>query len=73
MLMDQERLAGLLGVSPATLEAWRCRGCGPVFVKVGKLVRYHPDDVRAFIQARRRGGPSRLQTNRADLKAKGMK
>lgn len=40
--------AQILGLSPATLEVWRCHGGGPVFVKMGRAVRYRYTDLEAF-------------------------
>ncbi|MBL9096234.1 MAG: hypothetical protein JNK07_04850 [Alphaproteobacteria bacterium] len=40
----------MLNVSPRVLEAWRCRGGGPTFVKISaRCVRYRRDDVERFI------------------------
>ena len=36
-----------------TLEAWRCRGGGPPFIRVGRLIRYRPDDVARWCESRR--------------------
>ena len=44
--------ANYLGVSPEHLEHARCRGDGPPFYKLGRLVRYIPDVVDAWAQAR---------------------
>ena len=46
--------AELLGVEPCTLEAWRCRGGGPVFLKMGRAVRYRDDDLTRFMESRLR-------------------
>jgi predicted site-specific integrase-resolvase len=35
-LLNQKEAAPLLGVSPATLRSWRCRGIGPVYVKMAR-------------------------------------
>jgi excisionase family DNA binding protein len=43
--------AARLGVSPFTLRAWRYRGVGPRFLKLGRAVRYRPEDVDAYLQA----------------------
>ncbi|WP_247878192.1 helix-turn-helix domain-containing protein [Azospirillum sp. TSO22-1] len=52
-LLTPESAAILLGVAPATLEAWRRQGTGPVFVKLGtRMVRYRRVDVEAFIAAK---------------------
>lgn len=49
-LMRQDEVAKLLNVSPRVLEAWRCRGGGPTFVKISvRCVRYRRDDVERFI------------------------
>lgn len=36
----------------STLQKERHRGDGPPYVKMGRLVRYRPEDVRAWIAAR---------------------
>lgn len=38
-----------LGIPVATLRAWRCQGRGPVSVKLGRHVRYDPDNVRDWV------------------------
>ena len=40
-----------LGLSIATLRAWRHRGRGPRFVRFGRAVRYLRLDLDAFIRA----------------------
>lgn len=52
LLLDQIQVAKLLGVTTKFLEARRCRGGGPDFVKIGSLVRYHPDALRRWISSR---------------------
>jgi hypothetical protein len=48
--MDTPGAAAYLGCQPATLKTWRARGEGPRFrVMSGKLVRYHRDDLDAFV------------------------
>ncbi len=39
-LLTTEQAAAFLQMSTRTLEAWRQRGQGPKFVKVGRSVRY---------------------------------
>lgn len=46
--------AAYLGLQRCTLEAWRCRGGGPRFVKLGRSVRYTLADLNAWIDARTR-------------------
>ena len=51
-LVDQSKAATLLGLSERTLEAWRYRGGGPPFVKIGRRVFYRREDLHAFIESR---------------------
>lgn len=52
-LQDQGAVAARLNVKVKTLEAWRTRGGGPPFVRVGRLARYQRSDVDAWIESRR--------------------
>ena len=54
-LLSTAEVAALLGIPERTLEFWRYQGRGPTYTRVGKRVRYHPDDVAAYLQAQRRG------------------
>ncbi|GAB4087067.1 hypothetical protein GCM10028784_36970 [Myceligenerans cantabricum] len=38
-----------LGVPVATLYAWRSSGKGPASRRVGKYIRYRPQDVHAWV------------------------
>ncbi|KUM24447.1 hypothetical protein AU467_30085 [Mesorhizobium loti] len=40
--------ARLLGISPRTLEKYRCHGSGPTFRKLGGRVVYAIDDLEAW-------------------------
>lgn len=51
--------ANYIGLTKATLEAWRCRGNGPKFLKLGRAVRYRKKDLDAFLTARLRTNTSR--------------
>lgn len=51
-MLATKAAAAFLDLSTATLEAWRCRGGGPVFVKLGKAVRYRKSDLDAFLNSR---------------------
>lgn len=53
-LLSTVEAAHLLGVSPATLETWRCRGGGPPFVKVGSRVLYEPEALASYVARNRR-------------------
>jgi len=47
-----KELADLLQVPPKTIYAWRYKGMGPTAVPVGKYLRFRPEDVAAWLQAR---------------------
>lgn len=51
-LWDEEKVAAFSGCAVSSLQKRRLRGDGPQFVKLGRLVRYRPEDVRAWIAAR---------------------
>jgi len=56
-LLTQSEVAEILNVQQSTLESWRTdarRGSLP-YLKVGRLIRYRPEDLAAFIEASRRG------------------
>jgi len=40
--------ARILGISPRTLEKYRCHGSGPTFRKLGGRVVYAIDDLQAW-------------------------
>jgi excisionase family DNA binding protein len=48
-LLTEQQLAKQLNVSLASVRRWRVNGRGPLFVKVGALVRYRPEDVDAWL------------------------
>ncbi|MDA8586726.1 helix-turn-helix domain-containing protein [Rhodobacteraceae bacterium] len=47
--MTTEAAAGYLSVSPGTMHNWRSKGTGPTYKTVGRIVRYHRDDLDAFL------------------------
>jgi excisionase family DNA binding protein len=49
--LTETQAAEHLGLSVATLRAWRHRGRGPRFVRFGRAVRYLRADLDAFISA----------------------
>jgi len=49
--LTEREVAELLGLSVATLRAWRHRGKGPRFLRLGRSVRYLPADVADFVRA----------------------
>lgn len=48
-LMTVNQAADYLGLAVSTLNKWRCHGGGPVFIKMGRAVRYRTEDLDAFI------------------------
>lgn len=62
-LLNDHDTAKQLGISPATLRSWRCRGIGPNFVKMGagkkSPVRYAASDIEQFIVQCRQVPPVR--------------
>ena len=52
--VDQNEVARITGVPTRSLEAMRCRGDGPSYLKIGKRVRYFRRDVFHWLNRRRR-------------------
>lgn len=48
-LIDEKAVAQMLGLASPTLTRWRWEGRGPPHCKIGRAVRYRPEDVEAFI------------------------
>ena len=49
--LTEHDAAKRLGLSVATLRAWRLKGTGPRFVRFGRAVRYLAADIEPFIEA----------------------
>ncbi len=49
--LTERQVAEQLGLSVATLRAWRHRGKGPLYLRLGRSVRYLPSDVDDFVRA----------------------
>ena len=49
--LTEAEVARRLSLSTATLRAWRLRGQGPRFVRLGRAVRYVASDVQDFLDA----------------------
>ncbi|MFT4159611.1 helix-turn-helix domain-containing protein [Shinella sp.] len=48
---DTDAAAAYLSSTPGTLRVWRSQGTGPRYRVVhGKVVRYHVDDLDAFVR-----------------------
>ena len=46
--LNESQASEFLGISPRTLQAWRVRGCGPRYTKIGRSVRYQRRELVAF-------------------------
>jgi predicted DNA-binding transcriptional regulator AlpA len=55
-LLTEIELSKHLHVSVACVRRWRLERRGPRFLKIGSLVRYRPDDVEDWLNARPAGG-----------------
>ena len=53
-LLTEKQAGEFLRVEVKTLQYWRWKGGGPQFIKIGRLVRYQPADLQAFIDANRK-------------------
>ena len=51
--LTEHEVAQQLGLSVATLRAWRLRDRGPRFVRFGRAVRYLAADIDRFVEASR--------------------
>ena len=52
--LNERAAAERLGLKAATLRAWRQRGQGPSFVRLGRAIRYLPEDLDRFLQRNRK-------------------
>lgn len=54
-LLNEQEAAAMLGVAPGTLSVWRSTGrYGIPFIKVGRNVRYRPNDLDKWLATRTR-------------------
>ncbi len=62
-LLTETDVSKQLRVSLACLRRWRLEKRGPVFVKLGQLVRYRPEDLESWLKTLPTGGltPDRRQ------------
>jgi predicted DNA-binding transcriptional regulator AlpA len=51
-LVPPEEVAAVLHIEIPTLTAWRNRGQGPRYVRVGKLIFYRPSDIQQWLNTR---------------------
>ena len=50
-LLSIAEVAAALGVPEASCRYWRYAGTGPTSIKVGRHVRYRPEDVQTWLEA----------------------
>ena len=61
MVMSVRQAAHYLGLAVSTLNKWRCHGGGPVFIKMGRAVRYRQEDLEIFMIGRKAVSTSYVQ------------
>lgn len=57
-LITEKALAAYLNVSLKLIQKWRYAGGGPRFVRVGRTIRYRPEDINDFVTAGLRANTS---------------
>jgi hypothetical protein len=60
-LMTEEEVSKRLSVSLASLRRWRLLQKGPIFVKIGSLVRYRPEDLESWLASLPTGGSAQKE------------
>ena len=55
-LLTETDVSKQLRVSLACLRRWRLERRGPIFVKMGQLVRYRPEDLESWLKTLPTGG-----------------
>jgi hypothetical protein len=55
-LLTESQVSEKLQVTLACLRSWRLRGDGPLYIKVGPLVRYRTVDIENWLAALPTGG-----------------
>jgi hypothetical protein len=61
-LLNESQAASFLGFTPRALQAWRCRGGGPVFVRVSaRAIRYRRRDLTKWVEERLRVSTSDVE------------
>lgn len=51
--LDRKDAADYLGLSPNTLDRWRCEKANLSFYKIGGAVRYKKTDLDAYAESRK--------------------
>lgn len=57
-LLNQRQAAAKLGLSVRTMERHRVAGTGPRYIRMGRLVRFRPSDLAAWVDASARNSTS---------------
>lgn len=52
VLYEEGHVAKAMRCNVKTLQAWRMRGFGPQFLKIGRLVRYRGSDIARWFDRR---------------------
>jgi excisionase family DNA binding protein len=55
-LMTTDEVAAFLVVPVATIHRWRYVGTGPPAIRVGRHLRFDPDELAEWIDAQKRKG-----------------
>ena len=63
-MLSTEAVSAHIDIPVPTLNTWRSLGKGPVFYKLGKLIRYRLSDVESWINSNRRGPAESQETQR---------
>jgi predicted DNA-binding transcriptional regulator AlpA len=53
IVLNERQAASVLGCSVALMRKWRLFGAGPLYCKIGRLVRYRQADIDSFLEAHR--------------------
>jgi len=53
LLYTEQQVNVLLGISLSKLRQDRCYGRGLKYIKIGRSIRYHRDDISAYLQENR--------------------
>jgi hypothetical protein len=64
--LNSEEAADYLGLGSSTLPKYRVFGGGPPYFKVSRRVIYDPDDLDAWLEARRRSSTSDVGEDRTN-------
>jgi hypothetical protein len=68
-LITEGEAAGILRVSLTSLRRWRRQGNGPIYRKLGRTVRYRPNDLSDFVASAGRSSTSNTGTASAGRRA----